>query len=146
MKKEKVFFFSSTYLPSIDLHLFVHTHTHVPPSHPRIPSLFVRCNACLVLDDELNILPISGAAGGGGGGGGALSNVVDASCSDGEVLAAQEASQHEAKELNSLVKSLADAQPAGALVGVCKTMDQVRKNVEKRDERDELETSYHMIA
>lgn len=103
---------------------------------PRFNERFIlglsQCNACLVLDDELNILPLSSKFGGRGGGEGssssggklALKN-VDASCSSDEVAAAVVASEAGNKELAALVRSLADTQPAGALVGVCKTLDQV---------------------
>jgi N-acetyltransferase 10 len=110
---------------------------------PRFNERFIlglsQCNACLVLDDELNILPLSSKFGGKGGGDGqgsssssgggklALRN-VDASCSSDEVAAAVVASEAGNKELAALVRSLADTQPAGALVSVCKTLDQVGTN------------------
>jgi N-acetyltransferase 10 len=111
---------------------------------PRFNERFIlglsQCNACLVLDDELNILPLSskfgGASGGGSSssssssGGGKLARLVDASCSDDAVAAAVVASEAGAKELAALVRSLADTQPAGALVAVCKTLDQVNERAD----------------
>ena len=50
---------------------------------------------------------------------------VDARSSEAVVARAAEEAAGAGKELSALVKSLADAQPSGALAGVCKTLDQV---------------------
>ena len=65
------------------------------------------CEDCLVLDDELNVLPISR--------GKDISPVSD-----------DELPKPQTKELKELVESLADTKPADALVPLAKTVDQAQ--------------------
>ena len=112
---------------SMDCHDRFRTDAHatlVPRFNERFILGLSQCAACLVLDDELNILPISSKFGSGSSGG-RSGGAVDASCSDQAVAAAVAAADAGGKELAALVRSLADTQPAGALVAACKTLDQV---------------------
>lgn len=77
-------------------------------------SCLSRCENSLVLDDELNILPISSDQSENQDRGDVLDKISTAQ-------------MKETKELNALVQSLADTQPSGALVALCKTLDQVSK-------------------
>jgi N-acetyltransferase 10 len=70
------------------------------------------CKTCLVIDDELNVLPISSQT---------LSVVP--------VKASNASSESEAQsELKELQQSLADTQPVGVIVGCTRTVDQVLFN------------------
>jgi|EP01047_Picozoa_sp_COSAG01_P070635 N-acetyltransferase 10 len=66
------------------------------------------CRDCLVVDDELNILPISSHA----------RSIVPTS--------ADHADSASSSELTELKASLADTQPIGSLVSVARTVDQAR--------------------
>lgn len=66
------------------------------------------CNTCLVLDDELNVLPIS-----------AGKDVKQVQMKDDEETPDQ-------VELKALKASLAGTQPVGALVSCAKTIDQAK--------------------
>ena len=68
------------------------------------------CQECLVLDDELNILPISSHARG----------IKPFQRDEDTDLTPDQ------QELADLKRSLADTQPVGALVDVAKTVDQAR--------------------
>lgn len=63
------------------------------------------CDSCIVMDDSLNILPISSN----------MANIVPVDAS----------SIGESIELKSLKESLQDTQPVGVLINCCKTLDQV---------------------
>jgi N-acetyltransferase 10 len=67
------------------------------------------CENCLVVDDELNVLPIS-----------AGKNVKPLS------LKTVEHSSTERQDLKELKASLADTQPVGSLVATAKTLDQAK--------------------
>lgn len=66
------------------------------------------CEKCVVMDDNLNILPLSSHA----------ANITAV-----EVSPHDESS--ETTELKLLQESLQDTQPVGVLVNCCKTLDQV---------------------
>jgi len=109
---------------SMDCHARFRTDAHqtvVPRFNERFILSLSHCNACLVLDDELNLLPLSSK-------GQCRGAHADASCSPDAVAAAVEAGETRGKELAALVRSLADAQPAGTLAGMCKTLDQVHSS------------------
>ncbi|KAK3044493.1 killer toxin resistant protein, partial [Coniosporium uncinatum] len=69
------------------------------------------CESCLVVDDELNVLPISGGK-----------TVQQLPPPDPEDLGKTPA----AKELINIKESLADTQPVGSLVTLAKTVDQAK--------------------
>lgn len=67
----------------------------------------VSCNRCLVVDDQLTVLPIS-------------SKVLD--------LVPEEKNSNQSindQELAALKENMKDTQPVGCLVNCCKTVDQV---------------------
>lgn len=68
------------------------------------------CSSCLVVDDELNVLPISGGKG---------VTALPPISSDDEKSPQQ-------RELQELKETLADVQPAGSLVEITKTVDQAK--------------------
>lgn len=70
------------------------------------------CGSCLVLDDELNVLPLSKNT--------HAIEAISEESSDG--LSKQD------QELLELNESLVDREPFSALVGLAKTVDQVRLN------------------
>ncbi|EHK98115.1 putative UPF0202 protein KRE33 [Glarea lozoyensis 74030] len=69
-----------------------------------------RCESCLVIDDELNVLPISGGK-----------NVVALPPPD-----INEPKTESQKELDEMKEALQDTQPVGSLVTLAKTVDQAK--------------------
>ncbi|KAK9447831.1 GNAT acetyltransferase 2-domain-containing protein [Limtongia smithiae] len=104
------------YAMTMDIHSRYRTEAHddvVARFNERFILSLGSCETCLVVDDELNVLPISGAK-----------NVkplppLDAD-TDGSNLS------KEARQLKDLKAGLEDTQPAGALVAVTKTVDQAK--------------------
>jgi N-acetyltransferase 10 len=100
------------YTMAMDVHSRYRTEAHddvVNRFNERFILSLGNCANCLVLDDELNILPISA--------GRSLKALPD----DGKkMVSANE------EELVELKKSLEDTQPVGALVGATKTLDQAK--------------------
>ncbi|KAF2324819.1 hypothetical protein GH714_017283 [Hevea brasiliensis] len=87
-------------------------------SHPEVVSRFnerfllslASCKACLVMDDELNVLPISSH----------IKSVIRPSISEGyDSTGTQE-------ELMNLKEQLHDVLPIGPLLGICTTLDQAK--------------------
>ncbi|WPH02683.1 RNA cytidine acetyltransferase [Acrodontium crateriforme] len=68
------------------------------------------CDSCLVIDDEMNVLPISGGK-----------SVVEKKLSEDD-----EKKSATQKELEDIKESLADTQPVGSLVQLAKTTDQAK--------------------
>ncbi|OAA54167.1 nucleolar ATPase [Niveomyces insectorum RCEF 264] len=114
------------YTLSMDVHARYRTEGHhdvVPRFNERFILSLGGCEACLVIDDELNVLPISGGKGvqplpppeddddedGGGDGDG----------NRGKASANQ-------KELDALKDSLRDTPPVGALIPLARTLDQAQ--------------------
>ncbi len=118
------------YTMTMDCHNRFRTDAHqsvVPRFNERFILSLSKCNACLVLDDELNILPISTSKSDGNAiGSRKTSTSVDALSSDENVATASAIEAAEASKLAGLAQSLADAEPAGALIGVAKTLDQAQ--------------------
>lgn len=98
------------YTLAMDVHARYRTEAHqevVGRFNERFILSLSSCEACLVVDDRLNILPVSTSAAG--------------------IAPVPRAPQDpEASELASLRASLEDSQPLGALVAVCSTCDQAR--------------------
>lgn len=69
------------------------------------------CDDCLVLDDELNVLPISR--------GKDIAAIKESTLKEGKQAKAE-------KELKGLKESLLDTKPVGDLVKLARTLDQVR--------------------
>lgn len=102
------------YTMTMDVHSRYRTEAHgdvVARFNERFILSLSDCASCLVVDDELNVLPISGGR-----------NVQALP----PVSSAVEALRPEQKELQELKDSLADVQPAGSLVGITKTVDQAK--------------------
>lgn len=102
------------YTMTMDVHSRYRTEAHddvVARFNERFILSLADCSSCLVVDDELNVLPISGGK-----------NVQALP----PVASAEEALRPEQKELQELKDSLEDVQPAGALVNITKTVDQAK--------------------
>jgi N-acetyltransferase 10 len=99
------------YTMSMDVHSRYRTEAHgdvVARFNERFILSLGDCANCLVVDDELNVLPISGGR-----------NVT-------ALPGAIDVQTPEQVELNELKQSLADVQPAGSLVEITKTVDQAK--------------------
>ncbi|ODQ82327.1 hypothetical protein BABINDRAFT_158946 [Babjeviella inositovora NRRL Y-12698] len=100
------------YTMSMDIHSRYRTEAHndvVARFNERFLLSLGSCQTCLVVDDELNVLPISGGK-----------HVKALAPKDDDELTPK------AQELKGLKESLADIQPAGALVGLSKTANQAK--------------------
>ncbi|KAJ3081553.1 N-acetyltransferase 10 [Quaeritorhiza haematococci] len=98
------------YSMTMDVHSRYRTESHhdtIARFNERFILSLSECETCLVVDDELNVLPIS-----------AGKNV--------KPLPRLEELPHEPEELTNLKSSLQDTQPVGSLVSLAKTMDQAK--------------------
>ena len=108
------------YTMTMDVHSRFRTEAHhdvVPRFNERFILSLAECGGCLVLDDELNILPIS-------------SKVNELPVSEGTSMGLDEAEIDDVgiavdPALTELKASLADTPHVGALVSLAKTLDQV---------------------
>lgn len=105
------------YKLSMDAHSNFRTETHSdtePRFNERLVLSLSNCAACLVVDDELNVLPISSHA--------KLLKPVedDAPVGDERPKTAKE------RELEELKATTGDTQPIGPLVSVARTLDQAK--------------------
>ena len=102
------------YTLSMDIHSRYRTEAHDDVT-ARFNERFIlslgSCESCLVVDDELNVLPISGGK-----------NVKPLPPPNPE----DEGKSAAKKELESMKESLADSQPVGSLVTLAKTVDQAK--------------------
>ncbi|MCJ1284998.1 killer toxin resistant protein [Xylographa opegraphella] len=102
------------YTLSMDIHSRYRTEAHDDVT-ARFNERFIlslgSCESCLVVDDELNVLPISGGK-----------NINPLPPPDPEI----ESHSDTKKELNEIKESLADSQPVGSLVMLAKTVDQAK--------------------
>ncbi|KAK1510237.1 hypothetical protein CABS01_07909 [Colletotrichum abscissum] len=101
------------YTMSMDIHSRYRTEAHddvVARFNERFILSLGGCDSCLVIDDEMNVLPISGGKG-----------VVKLPPTDKD-LNKTEAEQ----ELEDMKESLQDTQPVGSLVTLAKTTDQAK--------------------
>jgi N-acetyltransferase 10 len=102
---------SQLYTLTMDVHSRFRTESHqnvVARFNERFILSLGHCQTCIMMDDELNILPIS-------------THVRDIQPVGGDVEAGAEA-----EDLTDLKRSLADTEPAGPLVSACKTLDQAK--------------------
>jgi N-acetyltransferase 10 len=100
------------YTLSMDVHSRYRTEAHsdvVARFNERFILSLGSCDSCLVVDDELNVLPISG---------GKSVRPLPPPDPDNE-----ETSPH-AKDLEQIKQSLAETQPIGSLVALARTLDQ----------------------
>lgn len=100
------------YTMTMDIHSRYRTEAHndvVARFNERFLLSLGSCENCLVVDDELNVLPISGGK-----------HVKPLPPKDDDELTPK------AQELKDLKESLADVEPAGALVGLSRTVNQAQ--------------------
>ena len=102
------------YTLSMDVHSRYRTEAHDDVT-ARFNERFIlslgSCESCLVIDDELNVLPISGGK-----------NIKPLPPSDPD----DEAKSASKKELEGIKESLVDTQPVGSLITLAKTVDQAK--------------------
>ena len=102
------------YTLSMDVHSRYRTEAHddvVARFNERFVLSLGSCDYCLFVDDELNVLPISGGK-----------NVRPLPPPDPE----DEGQTKARKELDGIKESLVDTQPVGSLVQIAKTVDQAK--------------------
>ena len=102
------------YTLTMDVHSRYRTEAHddvVARFNERFVLSLGSCETCLFVDDELNVLPISGGK-----------NVKPLPPPDSE----QETKTDAHKELESIKESLSDSPPVGPLVQIAKTVDQAK--------------------
>lgn len=102
------------YTMSMDVHSRYRTEAHddvVARFNERFILSLGSCDSCLVVDDELNVLPISG---------GKNVQALPPPVTDAENLLPNK------KELKEIKDSLADSQPVGSLITLAKTVDQAK--------------------
>ena len=102
------------YTLSMDIHSRYRTEAHddvVARSNERFVLSLGSCDSCLFVDDELNVLPISGGK-----------NVKPLPPPDPE----EEGKTKASGELDDIKESLVDTQPVGSLVKIAKTVDQAK--------------------
>jgi N-acetyltransferase 10 len=112
------------YTISMDVHSRFRTEAHhevVPRFNERFILSLSECHGCLVLDDELNILPISSLASTVPSSSGGL--IDDGGLEEGD---ADLSGPQQDPELVELKASLESTPIAGALVGLTKTNDQAK--------------------
>lgn len=100
------------YTMTMDIHLRYRTEAHddvVARFNERFLLSLGSCATCLVVDDELNVLPISGGK-----------HVTPLPPADDDDVSPKQ------KELAGLKESLADVQPAGLLVSLARTVNQAQ--------------------
>lgn len=102
------------YTLSMDVHSRYRTEAHddvVARFNERFVLSLGSCDHCLFVDDELNVLPISGGK-----------NVKPLPPPDPE----DEGKTKVRKELDGIKESLVDSQPVGSLIQIAKTVDQAK--------------------
>ncbi|KAJ6101919.1 RNA cytidine acetyltransferase [Penicillium sp. IBT 16267x] len=102
------------YTLSMDIHSRYRTEAHddvVARFNERFILSLGSCDSCLVVDDELNVLPISG--------GKSVKPLPPPESPD-------ESSSGTKKELKEIKENLVDAKPIGPLVNLAKTVDQAK--------------------
>ncbi|RDL33166.1 RNA cytidine acetyltransferase [Venustampulla echinocandica] len=101
------------YTLSMDIHSRYRTEAHedvVARFNERFILSLGKCESCLVIDDEMNVLPISGGK-----------NVAALPPPD-----INEPMSEAQKELSDMKEALQDTQPVGSLVTLAKTVDQAK--------------------
>ena len=102
------------YTLSMDVHSRYRTEAHddvIARFNERFVLSLGSCDSCLFVDDELNVLPISGGK-----------NVMPLPPADLE----GEGNSKSQTELDGIKESLADSQPVGSLIKVARTVDQAK--------------------
>lgn len=105
------------YSLTMDVHARLRTESHqnvIPRFNERLVLSLAKCASCILMDDELNVLPTSTH----------IRNIKPVPVNADGSLAIETEMSHAATELKELQESLVDVQPAGALVNRCRTLDQ----------------------
>lgn len=103
---------SSLYTMVMDVHARFRTESHVNTIarfNERFILSLASCKACIIMDDELNILPVSSH----------IRSIAPISVPEGD-----EGLSEAEKDLKNLKEQLHDDQPVGPLIGKCRTLDQ----------------------
>ena len=102
------------YTLSMDIHARYRTEAHgdvIARFNERFLLSLGSCESCIVVDDELNVLPISGGK-----------SVQRLPPTDSE----ENDNSPDKRELRSIKESLAETQPVGSLIQLAKTVDQAK--------------------
>ena len=105
------------YSLTMDVHARLRTESHqhvVPRFNERLVLSLSKCSSCILMDDELNVLPTSTH----------VRAIKPVPTNPDGSLAIETEGMAASAELKELQESLSDVQPAGALVSRCKTLDQ----------------------
>lgn len=105
------------YSLTMDVHSRLRTQSHqnvVPRFNERLVLSLAKCSSCILMDDELNVLPTSTH----------IRNIKPVPTNPDGSLAIETEASASLSELKELQESLHDVQPAGSLVTRCKTLDQ----------------------
>eukprot|EP00877_Chromochloris_zofingiensis_P001222 jgi/Chrzof1/110/Cz01g03250.t1 len=106
------------YTLTMDVHNRLRTEAHQEVTgrfNERMVLSLASCPNCLLMDDELNILPTS-----------SLIRFIEPVPLNADGTPENDPSAVSRAELSELIDSLSDTQPAGSLVGKCRTLDQAR--------------------
>jgi N-acetyltransferase 10 len=105
------------YSLTMDVHARLRTESHqkvVPRFNERLVLSLSKCSSCILMDDELNVLPTSSH----------IRAIKPVPTNPDGSLAIETEGMVATAELKELQDSLTDVHPAGALVSRCKTLDQ----------------------
>ena len=105
------------YSLTMDVHARLRTESHqqvVPRFNERLVLSLSKCSSCILMDDELNVLPTSSH----------IRSIKPVPTNPDGSLAIETEGMAASAELKELQASLEDVQPAGALVSRCKSLDQ----------------------
>jgi len=109
---------SQLYTMAMDCHSRFRTESHqevVCRFNERLVLSLASCPSCLLMDDELNVLPTSSL----------VAHIEPVPC-DPEGRPLDDPARAARKELQELTSALADTQPAGPLALACRSLDQAR--------------------
>lgn len=118
------------YSLTMDVHSRFRTESHqnvVPRFNERLVLSVAGCDNCILMDDELNILPTSTY----------VRHIQPVPTNPDGTPAVPTPNVAAAAELKDLTESLREVQPAGALVSKCRTLDQARAVVSFLDAASE---------
>jgi N-acetyltransferase 10 len=118
------------YSLTMDVHNRFRTESHqnlVPRFNERLVLSLAGCNSCILMDDELNILPTSTH----------VRHIQPIPTNPDGTPVVPSANAAANAELKDLTESLREVQPAGALVSRCRTLDQARAVVSFLDAASE---------
>ena len=118
------------YSLTMDVHSRLRTESHqnvIPRFNERLVLSLAKCSACILMDDELNVLPTSSH----------IRNIKPVPTNPDGSLAIETEASSSVAELQDLQESLSDVQPAGSLVSRCKTLDQAKAVVSFLDAASE---------